>query len=169
MALPQVSPCTRTCVQTCSSPTQGFTLIEVIIVLAIISTVSTIAVFSGLESYRQYLYHNDRDLLVTLLLHARAQSMGNICVGPTCVDGVSHGVAVVPSGYILFQGSTFALRDPSSDGFFERNPHSISSGVTEVVFTKVSGTTTGGVLTLDDGARTSDVTISSEGQITWTH
>lgn len=155
--------------------TKGFTLIEVMIVIAFVAIAGAGAVFFGADTYRAYLFHSDRDLLVVALQHTRAQAIGNICLGNGCSDGKPHGVAILPDRFVMFQGSCYAspcVRDPDDvavDADIEANPNLIHTGTMEIVFTQLSATTTGGTVTLKDSTngRKTVITVLPEGQITW--
>ena len=149
--------------------TKGFTLIEVIIVISFVAIAGSAAVFFGADSYRAYLFHSDRDLLVTALQHSRAQAIGNICLGSSCTDGEPHGVSIQADKFVMFQGASYAARNPDADAEIEANPNLLHTGVSEIVFTQLSATTTGGTITLKDisNGRKTIITIQPEGQITW--
>ena len=156
-----------------SSGTRGFTLIEVLVVIGIFAMLGAISLIISLDSYRGYMFRNERDTLITSLQKARSQSVNNVCYG-TCTNGRPHGVAFSPSQTIIFQGASFALRDVSADEVMNRSYNAVSvtpGSLGEVVFAQLSGdVATPGYVTITDGlAHTSTTTISSNGQISWTN
>ena len=156
-----------------SGRNRGFTIIEILVVIGIFAMLSAISLIVSLDSYRGYMFRNERDLVVTSLQKARSQSVNNVCYG-TCVNGKPHGVAFSPVQTIIFQGTSFALRDISADEVMKRSYDAVSitpGSLGEVVFAQLSGdVTTPGYVTITDGtAHTSTTTISSNGQITWTN
>ncbi len=158
----------------------GISLIETTIILAIVAMLAGLAGFSHLDNYRASSFRGDRDLLISLLQHARAESIANVCHGETCTEGESHGVAIRPednSGkYVVFQTSEslsdYAHRDVNFDLSFEANVNtSISGDIREVTFEKHSSLVLnpGNIILTDTSGQTSIITINSEGQISWTH
>lgn len=160
-----------------SNASRGLTLLEILVVMTIITLVGASGVFFGVDMYRGYSFHSDRDMLVVALQHARAQAVGNVCLGSGCTDGRSHGVAILPNAFIAFQGVCFAspcVRDPHDsvvDATLDANPNIAHGGsVSEIVFSQLAATTTGGTITLTDiTGRSSTITIGTEGQIIWTN
>lgn len=152
---------------------RGFTLIEILVVIGIFAMLGTISLIVSLDSYRGYMFRNERDLIITSLQKARSQSVNNVCYG-ACVNGRPHGVAFSPGKTIIFQGTSFALRDVSADEVMNRSYNAVSitpGSLGEVVFAQLSGdVATPGYVTITDSlAHTSTTTISSNGQITWTN
>lgn len=150
----------------------GFTLLEVMVVMGLIAIVGSVGLYFGLDAFRGYSFHSDRDLLVVALQHARAQAVSNICLNdPTspCTDGRPHGVHVGAGTYALFQGGSYATRDTTIDVTIEMSPNTVVGGVSEIVFKQLSGdVSTPGDITLSEGTgRTSVISIGSEGQIIW--
>ena len=144
---------------------RGFTLFEVLIVIGLFTLLGGLALFMSMDSYRGSSFRSDRDLLVSLLQHARARAMNNMCIG-TCTDGKPHGVRVEPDRYVVFQGPGYSPSDPEN-AVFPANP-SISRTGMNVVFSQLSATTTATSTTLTGGGRASVISISADGQITWT-
>lgn len=148
-------------------------------IIALISFLGGITLFAGLDSYQGYLFRSDRDLVITALQRARAQSVGNICMGASCTNGKPHGVAISPAGrpqtLVIFQTAVmnpdYAHRDTSEDAFIEINPGTTVSGLSEVVFSPLSGNspTAGSITIASSGGRISTITIGSAGQIFWTN
>ena len=149
---------------------RGFTLIEVLVVFGLIAIVGGFVLLMSMDTYRASSYRADRNLLVAILERARAQAVSNLCIGAGCANGKPHGVSLQGSQYVLFQGPSFATRDPSIDNAFEASPLVTRTGLTEVVFSQLSGTTMAGTITLSDASGyTSLITLSADGQITWTN
>ena len=59
----------------------AFTLIEMVVVMAIISLIGTFTAFVSIDSYRGYAFRSERDTLVASLERARSQSINNMCLG----------------------------------------------------------------------------------------
>ncbi|MDQ5954247.1 MAG: hypothetical protein QG583_175 [Patescibacteria group bacterium] len=153
---------------------KGFTLIEMMIVIGIISIVGGLGLYFGFDSYRGYSAHSNRDLLVSTLQHARSQSISNVCFGNSsnpCEDGKPHGVKILNDKYIIFQGSSFTSRDEDYDAEIEINPNTTYSGMNEIVFAQLSGdiSTAGDITLTDTTGRISTISINNEGQVIWTN
>lgn len=149
----------------------GFTLIEILVVLGIITIIGSISIIMGVDDYRRQLFRSDRDLLVTALQHARAQSVSSICLGSGCTGGKPHGVYIGADEYVMFQGASYATRDSDVDAVIEADSNITQSGISEVVFEQLSGDvlTPGDIVLTDSLGRVSTTTVGSEGQIFWTH
>lgn len=141
----------------------GFTLIEVLLVLGLLVALSSVGLFYSVDSFRRSQFRAERDMVASVLGQARAQSMAN-------VDEQPHGVHISPSAYILFSGSTFNAADSNNRSYPASGVIS-HTGMTDVVFEQVSGnaTVTGGSLTFSHEASQSVITINNVGQINWTH
>jgi prepilin-type N-terminal cleavage/methylation domain-containing protein len=160
----------------CSS--KGFTLMEVLLVIGLITIVASFGLFVSMDSYNSSSFQNDRNLLVSTLMRARSESINNVCLSTTsspCTDGKPHGVHLDTSGglvtqYVLFQGTTYNPTDPINE-IIKTNHYLTISGTTDVYFTELSDSVTTPVtITLkDNSTSTSDINIGGEGQITWTN
>lgn len=146
---------------------RGFTFFEVLVTIGIFSLVGGLALLVSMESYRGSYFRSDRDLLIAALQHARSQAMSNICVG-ACTDGKPHGVHIEAEKYVIFQGASYDADDPSNAVFAAQA--ALVRGGGDIVFSQLSGTTTATTTTLkDDAGRESVISVSADGQITWTH
>lgn len=149
---------------------RGFTLIELVVTLGILVVLTGFALFFSMESYRSGSFYLDRNMLVVLLQHARAQSMNTLCMGQYCGDSKPHGVAILDGRYVLFQGPTYDTRDAEVDLIYDSNSSIAKNGLTEIVFSQLSGTSTPGEIELSDAAaHVSTIAIDANGRITWTH
>lgn len=150
----------------------GFTILEILVVIGLLSVISSFALIVGMDSYRSYSFRADRDTLVSLLQRARSQSVNNLCIGSgSCTGGRPHGLAIFPDSYVLFQGSSYALRDTAADERIPASTAILRTGLSEVVFAQLSGSAApSGDITLKGGnGQISTTTISSVGQIVWTN
>jgi len=164
------------------SKDKGFTLIEMMLVVALITILGGLGLYFGLDSLRGYSFRSDRDVLASVLQHARAEAVSNVCRGGGCQDGKPHGVAIKPSdypdSYVIFQGSSYDSRtaeDKNYDAIFDA-PRATKHGgsvneIEEIVFDRLSGNvnTPGEMTLIDATGRTSVISINSEGQILWSN
>lgn len=147
----------------------GFSLIEVLLVLAIVGVLLSGTLFFTNNYYRDTALQNERQLLMSLLYTTRADAMNNI-------DGMPHGVAFFPagfSGYILFNGHDYELSDPSTRRMIPSNYPVILETIspTFITFDQLSGDASyNGELLLIDTNRstvTTGIVINYAGKIGW--
>lgn len=135
----------------------GFTLFEVLIVMALFAMCATLSVVVGLEVYRGYSFRGEQYTLVAILQKARNQAINNINQTP-------HGVHIGGNKYSIFEGNVYTsgIDFPISNGF-------TPSGATDVVFTQLTGATvlTNIVLTENSSGKTLTININNEGQINY--
>src|ERR1700690_15728 len=124
------------------SKNKGITLIEVIVVIALVAIVSSFGLFISMDNYNDSSFRNERDLFISALMHARAQAMDNTCLDTStvnCTDGKEHGVYIDKTGndvvtdYVIFQGATYNAEDPTNE-IIKANHYITSSGASEVDF-----------------------------------
>jgi prepilin-type N-terminal cleavage/methylation domain-containing protein len=153
---------------------QGFTLMEIILVLGLLGIIFAFTAFITFDTYRGSSFRNERDTIIGTLQRARTESMNNVCAG-SCTNSKPHGVYFTSTSYTLFQGATYASRDIAYDEV--RNvPTGVQlHGLQEVIFSLLSGdatTTPSGSFDLviqDSTGHISTTTINKYGQITWTN
>jgi Tfp pilus assembly protein FimT len=138
--------------------------------MAFIAIVGAFTMLVSMDSYRGYTFHTERDVLIAALQHARAQAVGNVCLGAGCTTGKAHGVYIQPDKFVIFQGSSYATRDTAQDSVIPAATSVLHSGISEVVFSELSGnSSTPGTISVSANGRTSDITIGALGQIVWTN
>lgn len=145
----------------------GFTLIELVMVLALIGVIASFSAVMSLSSLSKSAVTQERDLFVTLLLRgARAASLANI-------GGTAHGVQIDNTNhqYILFNGTTYTAGTASNRVIpYTNSAISITnSGGNTIVFEQLSGNVTSGdgTLTVSNGNTSQSIIIRSNGQIDW--
>lgn len=147
---------------------KGFTLIEVIVVIAILTTLIASTLFFNINSFRGDALRAEAKQLQIILQTARADAMNNINQKP-------HGVAIHPDGYdgyVLFTGNSYAHREASTSVFIPETYHvtfDISSPQ-EIVFSQLSGDANyQGNIVLTDTERhaLTSITINHEGALSY--
>jgi len=150
---------------------RGFTLIEVVIVMAIVAILGGLALILNMDNYRGYIFSGERNTIVNVLQKARSQAINNICLGSGCTDGKPHGAHFEPGKYIIFQGTAYdplstlneIIKADSSD--IQINP-----SAADVVFSQLSGEVSVAPWTItisDSAGHNNTVSVNSEGRISW--
>lgn len=141
---------------------EGFTLLEVLIVILLFSALVGVTTVVSMDSYRSYNFQTQQTQFRALVLQARSQAVSNIHQAP-------HGVRVnqVPLQYVLFEGVDYAHRDAAQDVLVTPSSTLTVGGLTEVVFTQLTGQPNViGSFTLNDGIHPpSSISINNEGQV----
>ncbi|MBP6866093.1 MAG: prepilin-type N-terminal cleavage/methylation domain-containing protein [Candidatus Pacebacteria bacterium] len=139
---------------------RGFTMIEMILVVALIGIISGI----GLPLFNMMSGSNDLDVAENMLVASlrRAEVLAAASQGDS-----EWGVGVVPGAFVLFKGSTYATRDVGFDEVYDITDSIQTSGMTEVVFSKMSGVPhfVGGVTLTSPGGETKQITVNEKGKI----
>jgi len=146
----------------------GFTLIEVIVVVAIMSLVISSSLFFTTSHLKHDLLLSQRRHLVNALQTARADAMNNVGQTP-------YGVALYPpgvNGYVIFAGSNYSNREQSTETIVLANYPVVlgSSTPPEIIFSQLSGNANfAGELVLYDQSSNSStsIIINYEGKIGW--
>lgn len=144
---------------------RGFTFIELMIVMAILSSLFMMGLFFDMTFYRGNSFSTDVDSFASILQRARAKSINNINAG-------SHGVYIGSNNYVLFQcpasvaNCTYASRDPALDQSISHNPGLTFSGASEVVFSRLSGDSSfEGFLVINGSGKSTSLYLNNEGLI----
>jgi prepilin-type N-terminal cleavage/methylation domain-containing protein len=147
---------------------RGFSIIEIVVVISILTIIVGLMITSSTGEYRSVILRSDRETLVVLLQHARALSMQGACSG-TCYSSPGHGVAIIQNEIILFQGNSFSESDVSYSTSFQTDEHTTYAGLSEVVFAALSGkvSTSGDMVLVDSLGKTATITVSHTGRIVW--
>ena len=61
-----------------SQNTMGFSLIEIVVVMAIVALLFSIGAIVGVDTYKNYTFRSEQGVLVSVLEKARSRSMSNI-------------------------------------------------------------------------------------------
>ncbi len=160
---------------------EGFTLIEILVVIGILAIIASFGLFFSMENYRGSSFRDERDLLVSTLQHSRAQAVNNVCFGSPCPDGKPHGIHFFPKGdpsddrFVVFQGASF--HDTADDAlvdevikFDNRAVYIDTSLPVDIIFDRLSGNSDDkSIILKDDAGHTSTVDINQAGRIDWTN
>lgn len=148
----------------------GFTLIEILVVMAILTVIISFGLLISFDTYKSYSFSAEKSNLVTILQKARNQSQDNI-------NQTRHGVhfEVNPLTYTLFEGSDYATSTKRIE-----IPVSYAVSITapalpfDVIFDQLSGscvttncTTKPLNITLSSNGKFHTISVNSEGKIDW--
>lgn len=138
---------------------RGFTLLEIIVVIAIFSVLITLGLFMSMDTFRGTNHRSEESTVVSLLEKARSRALANIYQTP-------WGVCYIAPEYVIFRGTscTALLSTNETIPASVANPAIFSA---PIVFSQLSATTTGGTVTIVQDERISTITINYEGTIDW--
>jgi len=157
---------------------QGFTLIEILIVIMLLGIMFMLGLFISFDFYRNYSFRSEKDNIISILQKARSESLNNI-------NQRRHGIHFTNTGkYIIFECNstipqcyTYADADKSKDIIIESTYNITISGTPfDVVFEQLSGSyctnmacSTASPLSINisDGINSYSININSEGRIDW--
>ncbi len=139
----------------------GFSLIEIVITIALFGMVTMVVLSGGIPWYQRAVVHTNKIALAAALSRARAQAL-------FAYDGLPHGVYVSGNEYALFSGERFDPENPAAvRGYFDPG---VSVAVPqEVVFAQHTARhdePTTIKLQVEFGGAV-EVVINREGLITW--
>lgn len=139
---------------------RAFTLIEILIVIAIFTVLIALGLLMSMETLRGALHRSERDTVVSLLQRARSRALNNINQSP-------WGMCYLSGNYIVFKGincNIAAVVDTVA-----ANPGTATTGLLApgIVFSQLAGTTTPATVTVTQSGRTSTININYEGTIIW--
>lgn len=139
----------------------SFTIIEILIVLAILAIVILIGTPITLDFYLSFIFHSSIDDLVSLTRKAQSLSITNF-------NQASSGIYITPDKFIVFQGASYASRNQQFDEEYSKPPKITISGTNEIIFSPISGRpNANATITLSSYNRSANIYINKEGSIEW--
>lgn len=136
----------------------AFTLIEVLVVVAIMTIIFVLVGPIAYNFYFDYELDSEYSLLNSLLRYARNLSMVNH-------NESDHGLYIAAGDFVVFQGASYATRDAAQDKNFSRNSSISVTGPTELLFTALSGRTASTTYTVSFSGKSRDVYVNIEGLV----
>lgn len=139
----------------------GFTIVEIIVVLSMFVLFASISTVT----YSQLKTKNNLDIAIGSVVEAIRHAKANA----EHVQGDSKwGVEILSNQIVVFKGSSYAARDTLADQILNLPDGIITSGLTEIVFDKVFGTTAmTGTVVLSGNAESKNILINEKGTITY--
>lgn len=144
----------------------GFTLIEALVVLSLVSILASLTLFFDMSQYARGALHSEERLLMSSLIHARTNAQNN-------VHGIPHGVALHPNGnpeYVIFEGASFLDSNPDTQRSIPSSFALSTSTPDEIVFEQLSGdANVDAEIVLIDESRNArgSFSVNHEGKIGW--
>jgi prepilin-type N-terminal cleavage/methylation domain-containing protein len=160
---------------------KGFTLVEVLVVMAIFVFLISVGAVIGLDAFRGANYRSEINVMVSVLERARSRSMNNyygvpnygVSMSGFCYDNSDP----LKPNYVLFRGPSYgasnvstreAVAGNSAVTIYSPDPNLYCLPSNKgIIFTQLSGTTTQIDIGLTQDRRTSTTTINYEGAILW--
>jgi prepilin-type N-terminal cleavage/methylation domain-containing protein len=144
----------------------GFSLIEVLVVLALLGMVLGSTLFFSSDTYQRTAFLAEKDNVLVALQTARGKALNNSNEQP-------HGVALYPAGYngyVIFVGATFVSANASLNTYIPASyPVTLEvSSPQEIVFEQLSGNASynGQVILVDSNrTATTGIAVNYEGAI----
>lgn len=139
---------------------RGFTLIELILVLAIMLTISVMAPTFYSRFLLQNAVANTSDQLTGSLRKAQLYSM----VGK---QNSAWSVNFSASTITVYKGNNFASRETSFDEKFSVNTNVSISGITDINFARLTGvpTPTSSTINISSGSNFDTIIVNSQGVV----
>lgn len=147
---------------------RGFTMIEILVTLAIFALMAGIGLFMSFEAYRSATRRSERETIVSLLERARSRAMANI-------DQSAWSVCYDAGDYIIAKGSacddsTAHDRVEANAGVAGTSNFSIFDSPNEIVFSQLTGNvaaavSTEQVITVVQNGKSEEIKINYEGRI----
>lgn len=144
---------------------KGFTLVELVIVIFIITLLATISTVSYLYFERKTNLDKTANDILSVIKTAQNRTLAS--------EGASqYGIHFETNQYILFKGSSYSVGSPDNTTYslpqqVEIYNISLSGGGSDVIFQRISGATdqsgTIGLRLVSDVSKTRSITISSTG------
>jgi len=147
------------------STRNGFTLVEIILVLGLLTMLGGFGLFISMDFYRSYSLRASRNTLISTLHKARSQAISNI-------DQAPHGIRIESNQYTVFEGPTYASRTATLDEVIGAEPtvtiSTISTLPLDIVFGQLDGSVAASnTVQVGSGVKIYTISINNEGAIDW--
>ena len=142
----------------------GFTLLELIVTVAIFSILITLGFFMSFETFRGASHRSEVDVIVSLFQKARSRAMNNI-------EQSTWGVCYIAPNYVLLKGLVACdvayVVDTVKANEVVAAASDFNTMFPVVIFLQLSGSTDETTVEVKQNARTSTISINEAGTIIW--
>lgn len=143
-----------------TSTIKGFTLIELLVTISVFAILVALSVVTFTGVFDTNEISTEREIVIALLRKARSSAVNNL--------GTSdHGLYIASASYVLFEGTSYATRDTNEDETYERAEFVTITGADEIIFARLTGSTTSTSFSLSAYETSTTVLINNEGTISW--
>jgi len=111
---------------------KGITILELLIVMAIMAAVASFSVPATLDFYKSQQLQSDTRGILQALRESQFKAI-------SAESDSSFGVHLETNKYVSFKGSSYVLRNTAFDQIFDLAPTDALSGLQEIVFSKLEG------------------------------
>jgi type II secretory pathway pseudopilin PulG len=149
------------------SKNKAFTLIEIILVLTIFISLLAIGTFIEPKTHNKRLLSSEHDILISILLKARNQSMNNI-------NGKKYGIHIDSDSYIIFNDFPYDKNNINNISFPKNKNIKITASPIlldqnneiEIIFNQLSGEIENeGQIKMEDDLMTKYINLIKNGLI----
>lgn len=139
----------------------GFSLVEVIIVLGIFSILISVSV----SVYNSFKTHENLEITTTGVVEGIRHAQANSQSGK---GDSMWGVEILTTSITIFKGGSYTGRDTSADQSFNFSAAVTASGLSEIIFTKITGSTSNiGTIVITNSFGAKNISINAKGNITY--
>jgi prepilin-type N-terminal cleavage/methylation domain-containing protein len=139
---------------------KGFSLIEIIIVIALLAVVASFSSLFSTDSISRSYALSERDLLVSLLTQIRVKALSNI-------DEQPHSLHVQADNYVMYEGTTYNASNPTNHIIPKISKAQIQ-GLDTITFEQLTANVPhGGTLHIINDMETYDIEVNEVGRINW--
>lgn len=137
----------------------GFTLVELMLVMALVMIIGVFTSSVGVSYYQSQILNETTDNLVSTLRQAQALAMSG-------ENNHAFGVFFAEDSYIMFEGQDYESRLIDQDVVFPISSNVIMSGPSEIIFSELTGSASvADTLYISLGSKEKQVNILASGYI----
>lgn len=145
-----------------ASNSSGFSMIELLVALAVLGTILGLGVPISSSAYKSFLLNAEIEKFVILVRRAENLSIASY-------REKAHGLAVQGGDLIVFEGASFAARNSDFDEDYNFSESIQISGPSEITFQVLSGrpaASSSWTISLNSGIGKT-VSVNEEGAVFW--